>query len=250
LRKFTVLFAAALAASLPLLAAPKREAGNIAFPPAPYPEEARKNGIEGNVVVTGDITADGKAAGLRVLATSSPVLVEPALAHLRRSKFPPGKEDGKIVPLILNATVRFRDDRTRIADTGSMPAPIVGDLSVMPASADGKPTGPEGFAIGPSDAGVRGQLVVDVPKSSAGKTLHVVVTDRFPGGKALVVLDRRETPDPRGGIGVDIFRRVDSGKAEERGIHTLDVAVDGRPAGGARYRVGPGSPAASPSRKK
>jgi len=244
------LLLAAAAASLPLLAAPKREAGNIAFPPAPYPEEARRKGIEGNVVVTGDIMPDGKAGDLRVLATSSPVLVEPALAHLRRTKFPPGKEDGKIVPTILNATVRFRDDRNRIADTGSMPAPIVGDLSVMPAGADGKPTGPEGFAVGPSDAGVRGQLVVDVPKSSVGKTLRVVVTDRFPGGKALVVLDRRETADQRAGIGMEIFRRVDPGKAEERGIHNLEVAVDGRPAGGARYRVGPGSPAASPSRKK
>ncbi len=249
MKKFAFLLAAA-AAALPLLAAPKREAGNIAFPPAPYPEEARKQGIEGNVVVTGDVTPDGKASGLRILATSSPVLNEPALAHLRLTKFPPGKEDGKLVPLILNATVRFRDDRNRIADTGSMPAPIVGDLSLMPAAADGRPTGPEGFSIGASDAAVRGQLVVDVPKSSGGKTFHVVVTDRFPGGKSLVVADRREMADPRAGIGMDIFRRVDAAKAEERGIHTVDVSVDGRPAGGARYRVGPASPAASPSRKK
>jgi TonB family protein len=248
-KTFAVLLAAA-AASLPLLAAPKRETGNIAFPPAPYPAEARKSGIEGNVVVTGDVSPDGKANDLRILASSSPILNEPALAHLRRTKFPPGKEDGKIVPLILNATVRFRDDRNRIADTGSMPAPIVGDLSVMPAGSDGKPTGPEGFAIEASDAGVRGRLVVDVPKSSGGKTFHVVVTDRFPGGKSLVVLDRSEMADPRAGIGMDLFRRIDSAKAGERGIHTLEVAVDGRPAGGARYRVGSASSAGASPRPK
>jgi hypothetical protein len=155
------------------------------------------------------------------------------------------------VALVLNATVRFRDDRNRIADTGSMPAPIVGDLSVMPAGGDGRPTGPEGFAIGPADAGMRGQLVVDVPKASTGKTFHVVVTDRFPGGKSVVVLDRNETADPRAGIAADIFRRIDPRKADERGMHTLDVTVDGRPAGGARYRVGSDSPrlAASPRKK-
>jgi len=246
-----ILAAAVAAASVPVCAAPKREAGNIAFPPAPYPEEARKKGIEGNVVVTGDVAADGKLSGLRVLATSSPVLNDAALAHLRLAKFPPGKEDGKPVPIVLNATVRFRDDRNRIAETGSMPAPIVGDFSLMPASADGHPSAPEGFAIEPSDAGVRGQLVVDVPKKAAGKTFRVVVTDRFPSGKSTVVLDRNETADPRAGIGADIFRRIDSRKPEERGVHTLVVTVDGRPAGGARYRVaGDAAPAPSAARKK
>ena len=248
----TILLAAAAAAvSLPLLAVPNRQAGNISFPPAPYPEEARKKGIEGNVVVTGDVSADGKLSGLRVLATSSPVLNEPALDHLRRSRFPPGKEDGKPVPLVLNATVRFRGDRNRITDTGSMTAPIIGDFSVMPAGADGRPTGPEGFTIGPDDAGIAGRLVVDVPAKSTGKTFHVVVVDRFPGGKSLVALDRQETADPRAGVGAEFFRRIDSRKAEERGVHTLEVSVDGRPAGGARYRVGAAAtsaPAAPPKK--
>jgi TonB family protein len=246
-----LILAAAAAASLAAAPPPKRQAGNIAFPPAPYPEEARKKGIEGNVVLTGDISADGKVSNLKILASSSVVLEAPALAHIRASKFPPGKEDGKAVPLVLNATVRFRDDRNRLADTGSMPAPIVGDFSVMPASGDGRPSGPEGFAIEPGDAGIRGQLVIDVPKASAGRTFHFTVTARFPGGKSVVVLDRTESSDPRAGLGADVFRSIDASRREEQGVHTLTVTVDGKNAGGARYRVGgPASPAPVKTRKK
>jgi len=253
LRPLLLFAAAAAAAALPVSALPRREAGKIAFPPAPYPEEADKKGVEGNVVLTGDVAADGKLSGLRILATSSPLLNDAALAHLGRSKFPPGKEDGKPVGIVLNATVRFRNDRNKIADTGSMPAPIVGDFSLMPAGADGRPSGPEGFAIESGDAGVRGVLVVDVPKKSAGKSFRVVVTDRFPSGKSTVVLDRNETADPRAGIGAEVFRRIDPQKPGERGMHTLEVSVDGRPAGGARYRVGTApapAPAVSPRKMK
>lgn len=246
----TLLLAAAAAASLAAAPLPKREAGNIAFPPAPYPEEARKKGIEGNVVVTGDIAADGKVSNLKILASSSPVLDAAALAHIRAAKFPPGKEDGKAVPLVLNATVRFRDDRNKLADTGSMPAPIVGDFSVMPASGDRRPSGPEGFTIERSDSGMRGQLVIDVPKTSAGKTFHFTVTDRFPGGKSIVVLDRSESSDPRAGLGADVFRTIDASRREEQGIHTLLVTVDGKNAGGARYRVAGGAPSPTPARPR
>ena len=245
--KIAALFLAAAAAASPP-AAPRRVAGNINFPPAPYPEEARRQGVEGNVVVTGDISPDGKLGGLTVLASSSPLLEKAALDHLRRSKFPPGREDGRAVGLVLNATVRFRDDRTRIADT-SMAAPIVGDFSLMPADARGRAAAPEGFTVEPGDAGVRGDLVVDVPKKSAGKTFRVVATDRFPGGRTAVLLDRRETADPRGGIGAEVFRRIDANRPEERGIHTVTVTVDGRPAGGARYRVGPAEPSPAAPRK-
>ena len=227
--------AAALAA--PVSASPKRELANIAFPPAPYPAEARRQGIEGNVVLTADVSAEGRIGGLEVLASSSPLLEKAAIDHLNRTKFPPGKEDGKPVAIVLNATVRFRDDRSRIADTGSMPAPIVGDFSLMPADANGHPSGPEGFAVESGDGGIAGDLVVDVPKKSQGKTFHVVVTDRLPAGRTAVLLDRREAADARGGIGVHVFRRIDVGRPDERGVHAVSVTVDGRSAGGARYRV-------------
>ncbi|HET7451852.1 MAG TPA: energy transducer TonB [Thermoanaerobaculia bacterium] len=235
--KFRVFALLALAAAPLPAAPPKRELANIAFPPAPYPEEARRQGIEGNVVLTGDISADGRIGGLEVLASSSPLLEKAAVDHVNRTKFPPGKEDGKPVPLVLNVTVRFRDDRNRIADTGSMPAPIVGDFSLMPADASGRASGPEGFAVEAGDGGIAGELAVDVPKKTRGKTFHVVVNDRLPGGRTAVLLDRSETADPRGGIGVHVFRRIDPSRPEERGLHAVSVTVDGRPAGGARYRV-------------
>ena len=225
------------------VAAPVRKVGNVRFPPAPYPAAAKRQKVVGNVVLTGDIGTDGKVSGIQILASSSPLLDDAAVKHLQKSTFSAGTEDGKTVPLTLNAVVRFRDDRAKIRETGSMPAPILGNFTVSPADERGKGTGPEGFSIGPTDRGVLGTIEVDLPKGSVGRKFHVVVTDRFPGGKTVSLLDRSSAADGSGSLlSARVFRPISVRQKDEPGIHMLTVTIDGKNAGGARYRVAAAPP--------
>lgn len=237
-----------IAVPMPLRAAPTREGGKISLAPAAYPAEAQKKGVAGNVVLTGEVTAEGKVAGLQVLASSSPLLTDAAVRHIQASKFGVSKENGKPTQTLLNVVVRFRNDRAKPGETGSMPAPMIGNFAVMPAAADGRPAGPEGFAIEGGDRGVRGELDIDLPHGSAGKSYRLKVTDRFPGGRNVAIMDKEMSPTAGGSsIGALIFRPIDPARREEQGLHTLDVTVDGKSAGGARYLVA--RAAAAPARR-
>ncbi len=232
-------------------APPKREAGRISLAPAAYPPAAEKKGIVGNVVLTGEVTPEGKVAGLTVVASSSPLLDGPAIRHIQGSTFPPGRENGAPVATLLNVVVRFRNDRSKLAETGTMPAPIIGNFALMPATAGGLASGPEGFAVENGDHGIRGELDIDVPKALAGKSCRVQVNDRFPDGKTVPVLDRSLTPTAAAAsLGAIVFRAIDPSRREEQGMHVVSVTVDGKNAGSARYRVAGGSPASTPPRKK
>src|SRR5215471_10603293 len=113
---FTLLLGAASIA----LATGKRTAA-VAKPTraAPYPPDALS--VEGNVVLTGEVTAAGDVKDLKVHATSSPKLTPAAIDSVSRWKFVPATEDGKPVPITLNAVVRFRKEvgRTRGATLDS-----------------------------------------------------------------------------------------------------------------------------------
>ncbi len=124
-----------------------------------------------------------------------------------------------------------------------MPTPILGNFSVTPANEKGLSSGPEGFFIGSADRGVRGVLDIDLPKGSAGRKFHLVVTDRFPGGKSVSLLDRTTLPEGAGNsLSASVYRPIDARHRDERGIHTLTLTIDGSSAGGARYRVGSAPP--------
>jgi TonB family protein len=256
-RRFRVrlpLAAAALAlAASSLFAAeplpPGRRAGSakmISSPP--FPSDARKNGVEGNVVLSGVITADGSVTGLEVLASSSPLITDTALHYIEKWKFAPAVENGKPVPLTINAVVRFRKDRARVTDPGSLGEPIVGNLVLTPADLSGKATATEGFPVENRDSGLRGVLDLDLPKAMAHAKFRLVVTDVFPSGKSEMILDQEAVAT--GSIyNVTLYRAIDARRREEQGVHTLKVAVDGRNAGGARYRVAAGPTTAPPARK-
>jgi TonB family protein len=235
--------ASALALLLPAAigAADRREPTPLPAEQAPYPEAARRKDVEGNVVLTGEITALGTVQGLRALASSSPLLTGAAVSEVSRWRFRPAMEDGRPTAVMLNAVVRFR--RVRGAPLPAPTAvaavvPMVGNLEVRPGDASGAPTGPEGFSIEPGDGGVRAVLDLDLPGGARSRSLRVIVTDRFPGGREVSVLDRPVPAGAARALWTFVFHRtIDPTAADEQGIHTLEVAVDGRVAGGARYRV-------------
>jgi TonB family protein len=253
--RLALLPAAALAAAAAVFAADPPPSGRMAgsakmVSSPPFPADAWKKGVEGNVVLTGLITADGSVSGLEVLASSSPLLTDTARHYIEKWKFAPAVENGKPVPLTINAVVRFRKDRGHVTDPGTLAQPIVGNLVLTPADLGGKATATEGFPVEARDSGVRGLLDLDLPKAMATAKFHIVVTDVFPSGKSEVILNQAAVAT--GTIyAVTLYRTIDARRHEEQGTHTLKVTVDGRDAGGARYRVA-GGPAAAPApvRKK
>jgi periplasmic protein TonB len=75
----------------------------------PYPAEAKKEGIQGEVVLTAIITAEGKVLNVTVKKSPDERLSKAAMDAVRQWTFQPGKDDkGKVVQVKSDITVNFR----------------------------------------------------------------------------------------------------------------------------------------------
>ena len=72
-----------------------------------YPEEARRLGYEGTVVLEAIVRADGSVEVVRVRRSLGYGLDEKAIEALQQWKFRPGMRDGQAVPVALNIEVNF-----------------------------------------------------------------------------------------------------------------------------------------------
>jgi TonB family protein len=73
-----------------------------------YSEEARQAGIEGTVVLYGEVAPDGLAHNFRVLRSMGHGLDENAVEAVSKWRFRPGKKDGKLVTVASTFEVNFR----------------------------------------------------------------------------------------------------------------------------------------------
>ncbi|MCC6646182.1 MAG: TonB family protein [Polyangiaceae bacterium] len=92
--------------------APKKPAGLLPpvlkdFVDAPYPEEAKKQGKEGNVVLQLDIDADGNVTQATVIGPAGSGFDEAAVAAARRFKFSPATRDGRAIASRINYRYAF-----------------------------------------------------------------------------------------------------------------------------------------------
>jgi|SRR5687767_6845524 len=93
-------------------AAPVRVGGNIKPPvkvkdvPAVYPDDARRAGIRGMVILEVTIGADGRVSDARVLR-SIPLLDAAAVEAVKQWVYEPTMVNGRAVPLRMTATVNF-----------------------------------------------------------------------------------------------------------------------------------------------
>lgn len=80
--------------------------------PAPeYPDESRRLGEEGLVLLEVEVLADGRAGRIRILQASDyPRLAEAAVAAVRQAWFRPAMVDGAAVRSLVEIPVRFRLD--------------------------------------------------------------------------------------------------------------------------------------------
>lgn len=75
---------------------------------ADYPDEARRRGIEGEVVIELIVRRDGSVGGARVVRRLSAALDERALVAVRQWRFEPGKYRGSPVDVAVEVVVEFR----------------------------------------------------------------------------------------------------------------------------------------------
>jgi len=101
-----VLFALALVA--PVFAQSKTE------PPVPvrmiapeYPDELRREGVSGLVMVKCSIDVQGNVAEAEVEKSSNAAFEKPALAAVKKWKFKPAKQDGNPVAIKVSIPIKF-----------------------------------------------------------------------------------------------------------------------------------------------
>jgi len=104
--------AAARPACDPLARAGVRTGAEAVDLPAPeYPDESRRLGEEGLVLLEVEVRADGRAGRIRVLRASAyPRLDEAAVAAVRQARCRPAMVDGAAVRSVVEIPVRFRLD--------------------------------------------------------------------------------------------------------------------------------------------
>ena len=87
--------------------------------PAPkYPEDARKEHVEGTVVIQAVIDEDGTVAQTRVVHSLTPSLDRVSQEAIRQWTFEPATLDGEPVSVFYNLTINFRLDKDEKGDRG------------------------------------------------------------------------------------------------------------------------------------
>jgi periplasmic protein TonB len=108
MKKFLCLALLACASVTPAFAQSKME------PPVPvrtvapdYPDELRREGVSGLVMVKCEIDAQGNVTGAEVEKSSNPAFEKPALAAVKKWKFKPAKQDGTAVAIKVSIPIKF-----------------------------------------------------------------------------------------------------------------------------------------------
>lgn len=73
-----------------------------------YPDRARREGIEGQLILGFTVTPDGDARDILVLKSLHPACDSAAVDAVRTAKFVPGKQNGDPVPVRMRLPIRFR----------------------------------------------------------------------------------------------------------------------------------------------
>lgn len=109
---------------------------------AEYTKEARAAHVEGRVILSAIVSAEGLASNLNVVKSLDKGLDEKAIEAVRKWKFEPGRKDGKPVPVIATIEMNFRLLDTPPAPPVA-PAPPSPGMTAVPAVAPAPPEPPE-----------------------------------------------------------------------------------------------------------
>lgn len=73
-----------------------------------YPEDARRKGIQGRVILDFIVDTEGRTKNIRVLQSLHPSCDSAAVAALERTRFVPGQHNGRKIPVRMRLPVRFQ----------------------------------------------------------------------------------------------------------------------------------------------
>jgi periplasmic protein TonB len=80
----------------------------LSAPDPEYPEQARKAGLQGTVILWTVVETDGRISEVHISRPLGMGLDEKAIEAVRKWRFTPAMRDGKPVPVQLNIEVNFR----------------------------------------------------------------------------------------------------------------------------------------------
>lgn len=75
-----------------------------------YPDEAKKEGLQGKVFIKATIDENGDVINISVAKSAAPALDKAAADAIKRTKFTPGTKDGKTVKAEVTIPVHFKLD--------------------------------------------------------------------------------------------------------------------------------------------
>jgi len=75
-----------------------------------YPEEARKNGISGKVIIEATIDEKGNVVKTKILQSADTALDKSAVKAIEKTKFTPGKKANKAVKTTVAIPMMFKLD--------------------------------------------------------------------------------------------------------------------------------------------
>jgi TonB family protein len=198
-----------------------------------YPENLRMSQQQGNVLVIARIDRQGKLQDITPIATSHDGFIPPTLDALRLWKFRPATKNGKPIEVAVNIGMRFRLQITE--RRGKIPRPMLGNLDISPADANGRPTAPEGFPIRRgADPKLFADALLDVSLNPTANTQPLHVEAWSPGGRRLPVY---EAPllVPANATELKVPVVVAVGADWEEGIWMLRFFVGDADAGGGQF---------------
>jgi hypothetical protein len=129
---------------------------------------------QGNVLLIAVIDRQGKLRDIVPIATSNEGFVDASVAAAKLWRFKPATRNGKPVEIAANIGMRFRLQLPE--KRGQLPRPMLGNVDISPADANGRATGPQGFPIRQGgDPKLYAEALVDVPANSTELRVPVVV---------------------------------------------------------------------------
>jgi TonB family protein len=85
-----------------------------------YPEEARKKGIEGTVVIQASVDRDGPVVYATVICSANPLLDDAAVKAVKAATFKAARRNRKVLSGFMNIPIRFSLGPKSTAQLGSV----------------------------------------------------------------------------------------------------------------------------------
>ncbi|MBE0642454.1 MAG: TonB family protein [Bacteroidetes bacterium] len=85
-----------------------------------YPEEARKKGIEGTVVIQASVDRDGQVVYATVICSANPLLDDAAVKAVKAATFKAARRNGKVLSGYMNIPIRFSLGPKSTAQLGNL----------------------------------------------------------------------------------------------------------------------------------